>query len=338
MAGRIVSGLMSDATAPATGPATAPARRPERRPFRFSSPAAGILDAGALRDRVRTLEDLGYSTVTISDHFDDQLGPIASLMAAAEATTTLRIGALVFSNDFRHPAVVAKEAATLDVLSGGRLEFGLGAGWMDADYSRTGLVKDRPGVRIERLAESIEVIRSLWSEGPTTFHGEHYRIDDLDGLPKPVQQPRPPIIVGGGSEKVLRLAGGMADIVSLNPSMRSGRIDHTAGASSTPQATDDKLSWIRDGAGERFDQIELHVRLEVALVCDDPEPYFEGLSGGFGLTPDEARESPHALLGPPSMMIDRLVERRERWGLSYIGVPQEASEAMAPVGAALAGT
>ena len=311
---------------------------PDRRPFRFSSPAAGILDARALRDRVRNLEDLGYSSVTISDHFDDQLGPVATLMAAAEATTTLRIGALVFSNDFRHPAVVAKEAATLDVLSGGRLEFGLGAGWMDSDYTSTGLVKDRPGVRISRMAESLEVIRSLWSEGPTHFAGDFYTIDGLDGLPKPLQQPHPPVIVGGGSERVLRLAGEVADIVSFNPSMRSGKIDTTAGSSSTPEATDQKLAWIREGAGERYRELELHVRLEVALVCDDPDPYFDGLSGGFGLTPDQARQSPHALLGPPSMMIERLIERRERWGLSYIGVPQEASEAMAPVVAALAGT
>ena len=308
------------------------------RPFRFSSPITIAGSRVELRDQVRKLEDFGYSTATMSDHIDGQLGPIASLMAIAEASTTLRIAPLVFSNDFRHPVVLAKEAATLDLLSEGRLEFGLGAGWQDTDYDRAGIDHDPAGVRIARLAEALAVVKALWADGPLTHEGPNYRVTDLEGMPKPYQRPHPPIIVGGGARKVLELAGREADIVGFNPSMAAGRIDASAGPSATPRATDHKVEWVRAAAGDRFDHLELHVRLQLSIVVDDPEPLFEEIGGGFGLTAEEARHSPYALAGPVEAMVDALLERRERWGFSYIGIPYGAAEVMAPVVSKLAGT
>ena len=284
------------------------------------------------------LDDLGYSTATMSDHFNEQLGPIAALMAIAEASSRLRIGSLVFCNDYRHPVALAKEAATLDVLSEGRLELGLGAGWREEDYAQSGIALDRPGVRIARLAESLTVLKGLWGEGPVEHRGANFEVSGLDGMPKPLQRPHPPIIVGGGGRKVLELAAREADIVGLLPRMTAGRIDASAGASATPAATDEKLAWIREAAGERFGDLELHVRLEFAFVVDDPDPLFEAVGSGFGLTVDEARRTPHALAGPTDAMIDHLIERRERWGISYIGIPYESAEAMGPVVGKLVGT
>jgi probable F420-dependent oxidoreductase len=310
---------------------------PTRRPFRFSSAATGCTTRRELVDRARMLEDLGYSTITIADHFGDQLGPIATLMAVADATSTLRIASLVFCNDARHPAVLAKEAATLDLLSDGRLEFGLGAGWKASDYDTTGIPFDPAGRRIERMEESLQVIRALWADGPVDHDGAHYRIDGLEGTPKPMQRPHPPIAIGGGSKRILQFAAREADIVGFIPSMASGKVDERAGASATPEATDRRLEWIRDAAGERMSDLELQVRLEFALVTDDPDPLFEAMAGGFGLTPDQARATPYALVGPTSSMVELLEDRRERWGFSYIGVPRDVAEAMAPVVAKLAG-
>lgn len=284
------------------------------------------------------LEDLGFSTVTVSDHFGEQLGPIAALVTMAEATSTLRLAPLVLCNDYRHPVVIAKEIATMDLLSEGRLEVGLGAGWRISDYEVSGIPFDPPGVRIDRLGESIDLLKALWSGEPVHHEGRHFRVEGMAGFPLPVQRPHPPLIVGGGGRRVLSLAAREADIVGIIPSLTAGKVDASTGPEATPEATDQKLAWIREAAGDRFGDIELQVRLEVALVTDDPDPYFEALSGSFGLTPDQARGCPYALCGPVEAMVDQLLERRERWGLSYVGIPFEAVEAMAPVVAKLAGT
>lgn len=310
---------------------------PLRRPFRFSSPATGCNTRRELIDRAKLLEDLGYSAVTIADHFNDQLGPIATLMAIADATTSIRIAPMVFSNDYRHPAALAKEAATLDLLSEGRLEFGLGAGWKASDYATTGITFDDAVERIDRMAESLSVIKALWAEGPAKVVGRWYQVDGLEGTPKPFQKPHPPITVGGGSKRVIQLAGREADIVGFIPSMKAGVVDAQAGPSATPAATDRRLEWLRDAAGDRFEHLELQVRLELALVTDDPDPLFETMSGAFGLTPDEGRETPYALVGPTDHMVEQLERRRDRWGFSYIGVPLDAADALAPVVARLAG-
>jgi probable F420-dependent oxidoreductase len=310
------------------------------RPFRFtvqcSSPHA--VDARSWRELARRCEGLGYHALTVSDHLDEQLGPGPALMAAAAATTTLRIGAMVFCNDFRHPVALAKEAATLDVLSEGRFELGLGAGWLRTDYDRAGIPLDPPGVRIDRMAEAIAVIKGLWSGEPFDFAGSHYRIDAMAGTPRPVQQPHPPVFVGGGGRRMLTVAAREADIVGLNAAMASGAVDASIGADATAAATERKLAWVREAAGERWSRLEIQTRVHLAMVHDDRAAIAELLAAGFGLTPAEARDSPHALVGTVDQLVDDLVERRERFGINVIGLPLDAMEPFAPVVAALAGT
>jgi probable F420-dependent oxidoreductase len=310
-----------------------------RRPFRFgvqcSSPPS--VTAGSWAALARKVEDLGYTRLTVSDHLDEQLAPIAALMAAADATTTLRLGAMVFCNDYRHPVVLAKEAATLDVLSGGRFELGLGAGWMIADYRRAGIPLDPAGVRIERLEEAIEVIKGLFADAPLSYQGKYYQVDGLAGTPKPVQRPHPPLLIGGGGPRILRLAARHADIIGLNPTMASGVIDASAGPDATATVTDAKIELIRAAAGERFAGIELQVRVHLVVVTDDRAGLVSAFAPSFGLTPDEALTTPYALVGSVGQIIDDLLERRQRYGISAIGIGLDAIDAMAPVVAALAG-
>lgn len=310
----------------------------ELPPFRFgiqcSTPPD--LSARAWKDLARKVEDLGYHRLTVSDHLDDQLAPVAALMAAADATRTLRIGALVFCNDYRHPAVLAKEAATLDVLSDGRFELGLGAGWMSEDYARAGIPMDPPATRIARLEEAVEVIKALFGGSPVHHDGEHYRIDGLTGSPRPLQDPLP-LLIGGGGRKVLELAGRHAHIVGLNPKLTTGRIDASAGVDGTAAMTERKIAWIREAAGDRFGRIELHTRIHLALVTDQRDETADALAAGFGLSPEEALSSPHALVGTVEQIVEDLLERRERFGIASIGLSLDAMDTMAPVVAALSG-
>jgi probable F420-dependent oxidoreductase len=311
---------------------------PSPRPFRFTLQASRLGHPAELRPLARKAEDLGIAVLTVADHLDDQLAPITALMAVADATTTLRVGSLVFANDYRHPVVLAKEAATLDVLSGGRLEFGLGAGWMAHDYHSAGIAMDRPGVRIDRMEEALGIILGLWADGPVDHDGQHYRIEDLEGQPKPAQRPHPPVVIGGGGPRVLALAGRHADIVGLNPTLTAGVIDANAGPSATAEATEAKIAIVREAAGARFDRIELQTRIHLAIVSDDRQSMFDLFAEGFGLTPDQARHSPHALCGTVDQIVDDLVERRERFGISTIGLSASSLDDMAPVIARLAGT
>ncbi|MGQ0616805.1 MAG: TIGR03621 family F420-dependent LLM class oxidoreductase [Acidimicrobiia bacterium] len=310
------------------------------RPFRFGlqrSTAPGG-DARSWAEAARQAEGLGYSTLTIADHFGDQLSPLPALVAAADATTTLRLGTLVCCTDFRHPAALAKEGATVDLLSDGRLELGLGAGWMTADYERTGIAFDPPGVRVARMEEAVQIVAGLWQDGPFSFAGEHFRVQGLDGRPKPVQRPRPPLLVGGGGRRVLTAAARWADIVGVNVGLRRGVIDAETGPDATADATERKLGWVREAAGPRFDDLELHVRVHLVVVTDDRRSTAELLAGGFGLTPEQALASPHALVGTLAQIRDDLIERRERSGISYIGVSADAAEDLAPLVAELTGT
>jgi probable F420-dependent oxidoreductase len=306
------------------------------RPFRFCIQMKTATVGGDWAATARKVEDLGWSALTMADHFADELAPIPALMAAADATATLRVGTMVLGNDYRHPVVVAKEAATVDVLSGGRLELGIGAGWMASDYTGAGMALDRPGVRIARLAEAVAVIKGLFADGPCTFAGEHYRITGLDGLPKPVQRPHPPLVIGGGGERVLRLAAREADMVGINVNLAAGVIDERAFPDGTPESTERKIGWIRDEAGHRFDEIELQVRVHLALVTDDRYGTIAALAGGFGLTEGQARQTPHALIGTVEQICDDLVERRERYGISTLGMSADQLDAFAPVIARLA--
>jgi probable F420-dependent oxidoreductase len=307
-------------------------------PFRFGIQCRGPADPSGWRALARQVEDLGWSTLTIADHFDDALAPLPGLMAAADATTSLRVGTMVLSNDYRHPVVAAKEAATLDVLTGGRFELGIGAGWMTADYAAAGMPLDPAGTRVDRLGESVSVLKGLWSGAPFAFTGSHYRVDDLDGFPRPRTPGGPPLLIGGGGPRVLGLAGREADIVAVNVNLRAGVIDERAVPDGTPEATDRKVAWVREAAGDRAERIELQVRVHLAMVTDDRAAVVDELAPAFGLTPDEASTTPHALVGSVEEICDQLVERRERWGISYLGLSADQLVAFAPVIARLAGT
>jgi probable F420-dependent oxidoreductase len=309
------------------------------RRFRFGVTSRGAIDAQAWREQARKVEDLGYSTLFMPDHFSDtRFAPMVAIATAAEATTTLRVGMLVLGNDYKHPAVVAKEAATVDVLSDGRLELGLGAGWQLADYELLGLPYDSHGTRIARLEEAIAVVKGCFNDGPFSFDGEHYRITNYDAQPAPVQQPHPPLLVGGGGRKVLGLAGREADIVGINPNLREGVVGADAAQSTLREATEQKLQWIRDGAGERFDDLELQIRYFVAAITDDAMGLAQAIAPAFGVDPADALQSSVACAGTVGEVCDLLVQRREEWGVSYVVFGDDNFEAFAPVVARLAGT
>ncbi len=305
--------------------------------FRFGIQASSPMSGKEWSELARQTEDLGYSTLTMPDHFGNQMAPVPALMAAAAVTTTLRIGALVWDNDYKHPVVLAKELATIDLLSDGRLEVGIGAGWERADYDWSGIPYDPPGVRIDRLEEGLAVIKGHFGPGPFSFTGQHYSVTGLDGLPKPVQS-RVPILIGGGGKRVLSIAAREADIVGINGTMAAGAIGPEALASMTPDAVDEKVAIVKLAAGPRFDSLEMNVRAFVVSVTDDREGLAARLAGGFGMTPDAALRTPFALVGTVEQIIETLHERRERWGFSYVIVGTGDVEPFAPVVAALAGT
>ena len=308
------------------------------RRFRFGAQLSFAGSQDAWLAKARRVEDLGYATLCVPDHFDDQLAPVPALVAAAAATTTLRVATLVLSNDYRHPLVVAKEAATVDVLSGGRLELGLGAGWLASDYEQSGIPLDPPSVRIDRLEEGVAVVKGLLAGGKFSFRGRYYTVTDHPGTPVPVQKPRPPLLIGGGSRRILSLAGREADIVSVNFDLRSGSIGTQLGVTATAEATAEKVGWVREAAGDRFEAVELSCTAYLTMVTDDREGVAAGLGSGFGLDAGQVLAMPNFAIGTVDQIADELERRRDELGLSYVVVGGECQEAMAPVVARLAGT
>jgi len=311
----------------------------ERR-FRFGVMVTNVGSGKEMSELARRAEGLGYSTLFVPDHFvDHQLAPTVALAHAAAVTDTLRIGPLVLGNDYKHPVVLAREVGSLDLLSDGRLELGIGAGWMTVDYEKAWMTLDRPGVRIARLAESITILKGLLADGPFTFHGEHYRVTDLDGQPKPVQRPHPPFLIGGGGPKILALAAKEAQIVGINANLRSGEpTSPDAAHSLVPAATDEKLATLRAAAGDHFDDLEIQTLVGFVHETDDAAGIVEGMAGAFGVTPDDARMAPVTLVGTQGEMVELLEARRARWQMSYHVVGSEVLDTFAPIVAQLAGT
>jgi probable F420-dependent oxidoreductase len=310
------------------------------RKFRFAVLAKAATSAKQFRDLARRTEDLGYSTFYMPDHFvDHALAPLPGIAVAATATTTLRVGTLVLGNDYRHPVVLANDAATIDLLSDGRLELGVGAGWMTVDYERGGFALEPASVRIARLDEALTVIKGLMADGPFTFHGAHYRITDLDGEPKPVQHPHPPIVVGGGGPKVLALAAKHAQIVGINANLVAGDPHHARSIRSlTAAATDEKLDRLRTAAGAHFDDLEIQTLTGFVQVTDDRSAIAEGIAGVFDVPADVALETPAVLVGTLDQICQDLQARRDRWQMSYVVVPEESVDVFAPVVSRMAGT
>ncbi len=306
-------------------------------PFRFTIQASKCTSVAEVQETARQAEDLGYHALTVADHFDHQVGPIVSLAAAAQVTTDLRLGTLVMSNDYRHPVVIAKEIASLDQLSGGRIVFGLGAGWSIDDYTNAGLTMDRPGRRIDRLAEALDVFDALFSGAPVDHHGEFYNVTNMVGAPTPVQTPRPDLMLGGGGKRMLSLAGARADIVAVNVNLAGGRVDARVGSDATAERTDEKVAWIRAASTDRPTPPVLQVRMHVAAITDDVVGVAELFAAGLGLTPEDAMRSPFQIVGSVDQIVDELEARRAHWGFSDIGLSTSALHDFAPIVARLAG-
>lgn len=318
-------------------------------PFRFTAQVPDIGGStAAWRDDLARIEGMGFTTVALADHFTGgyELEPFVALTAAAMATT-LRVQTAVLGVDYRHPVLVHRMAATLDVLSEGRLELGVGAGWMRSDYAAAGLTYDRPGVRIERLAELIAVLKGLFADQPLTFKGEHYVVDGLRGAPAPVQRPHPPLLIGGGGRRMLNLAGREADIVGVNANLGAGDIGGHSVLDVGWESMVEKAAWAREGAvaaGRDPDALELSMAqwlLHVDESASANDAVLAKLGGRLGVDPDWLEAAPGVVVGPVSRCVEKLHELRERLGISYIQVhagPRGVDlEPVASVIAALAG-
>ncbi len=312
------------------------------RPFRFLADPGEIADGRQLAAEARRAESMGYSAMVLPDHLVEQLAPIPVLATVAAATEGLRIAPFVLNNDLRHPAVLAQDLASLDVLSGGRLEIAIGAGWNKPEYDRIGLPFEPVAVRSARLEEAVAVIKGTLGDGPFSFRGTYYTIADHDGYPKPVQRPHPPLFIGGGGRRTLSLAGREADIVGLAPRILAGQ--RADPRSFTIAAAEEKIGWVREAAGDRFDRIEFnvypsgtaitvtdHARREAAKVADRMRD-----RTGVELTVDEVLESPHVFIGSIDGFVEKFRMLRERLGISsfLVGTIDE----LAPVVERLAGT
>ena len=288
-------------------------------PFRFgvqlhASPSDGW------REHVQGIEKLGYSTVFWPDHFSSQWEPTAALAAVAAVTERLNVGTLVYDVDYRHPVVLAKAAATLHLISGGRHEFGIGAGWMESDYQEAGIAYDRPGLRIERLDEALQIIHSMWTEEKTSFSGKHYTIREVAQAAPLAKGERPRVLIGGGGKRVLSLAGRHADIVGINPTMVDGKITAETPRGLAPERVREKIGWVKTAAaaaGRDADAIEFNTLSFVIAVTDDPKPLREAISRNTGLSVEQVIDCPLFLTGPASEICDRLEQRREETGISY---------------------
>lgn len=315
------------------------------RPFRFIAPAPRLgHDPVGWRAELRRIEDLGFSTVSVGDHISRGwvLEPVTAMTVAAECTTRLRVLSLALANDYRHPVLLHKAMATLDVFSGGRVEIGIGAGWMASDFRAAGIPMDPPGRRIERLAESLQVLTGLFGPTPLTFDGEYYRVEDLDGLPKPVQIPRPPLLVGGGGRRMLSLAARTADIVGVHCSLPSGVQDAAAVADLAADRVAEKVRWVREAAtaaGRRIEDLEMQFSVyhtQVSRRGRDAGPNASSFAALMAQAGETLAGSPAVLVGDVEQCVDTLLERRERYGFSYLNLGADV-EAIAPVVARLAG-
>jgi probable F420-dependent oxidoreductase len=319
----------------------------DRPPFRFAVQATNAAGGREWRDTVRKVEDLGYSTLFLADHYlgpgpaqraahtpRQDLAPIAAMATAAAVTETLRIGCRVFCIDYHVPAVLAKEAATLDLLSDGRLELGIGAGWSDVEYDALGLDFDRPGRRIAKLAEVVALIRAHWQGDELDYSGDFVRVHGYAGRPRPVQQPHPPIMIGGGGQRVLSLAGREADIVSISSVPFVARDADGLDPQAVAQR---RIEFVRTAAGERYAQLDVESSPYFTEITDDPETVLGGLAKSTGIAADLLRDHPNVLIGSSESVVELLHSRRETLGVNYVTVQQTQIESFAPVVALLHG-
>lgn len=320
------------------------------RPFRFLADPGEVEDGPSLVAAARRAESVGYSVLVYADHVVNPFGFVPVLSTVAAVTERLRVAPFVANNDLRHPALLAQDLATLDVLSGGRLEVAIGAGWNRPEYDALGLPFEPVGVRVARLAEAVTVLKGCFGDGPFSFTGDHYRVTAHDGLPKPLQRPHPPLFIGGGGRRVLTLAGREADIVGLAPrtltTAPGSEVVRSDPRSITLAATEEKIAWIRDAAGDRFDALELNVypsgTATGPIVTDHARRTAADLADGIRsrtgieIRVDELLESPHVFVGSVDGLVAKLVELRQRLGISSFMLGD--IDTLAPVVERLAGT
>ena len=311
------------------------------KPFRFGVNFGHAQSRAEWQETARKVEDLGYATLTVPDHLTDLIAPMPALVSAAEATTHLRVGTYVLNNDLRHPVLVAREAASVDLLTDGRLQLGLGAGSIQSEYDQAGLAFDPGGIRVERLAEAVRIIKGLLKGEPVTLAGRHFRVTSHAIAPLPVQKPHPPILIGGNGPRLLALAAREGDIVGF-----SG-INFRRGGAAPPDLSgwrassiDERVQLVRETAGEeRYGQLELNALVQRVVVTDDRVKAADELTSRWTqLTPDEILQSPYVLIGTVDQMVEDLQARRDRWGISYYVVHEPYLDAFAPVVARLADT
>lgn len=324
------------------------------RPFRFSLQCFNAESPAHWREQIRKTEDLGYSTFFLADHFlsagpaldstyhpPQLLGAVPAIAMALEQTNTLRVGCRVFCNDYRHPFMLAKEAATMDYLSGGRLEFGIGAGWIKNEYAAVGLPFDEFPDRLGRMQEFVHAYKDFMRGEPLAINGEYIHWQGFHGTPAPAQKPWPPLMIGGGSRKILEFAGKEADIVSLNFNNRAGMLGPDGMSSGLAAATAKKIDWIRSGAGTRFADIELEIGAYNTIITDHQQATAQAIGDALGMSAEDILQHPHCLIGSVDFICEELLRRREAYGISYIAVLDDGQnnmvEAFASVVARLAG-
>jgi probable F420-dependent oxidoreductase len=313
------------------------------RPFRFLATVDEYAGAAELTSVARRAEAVGCSAFVVPDHLIGQYAVLPVLAVVAAATERLRVGTFVLNVGLRHPAVLAQDLATLDALSGGRLEIGLGAGWNRPEHDAIGIPFEPTGVRVKRLAEAIAVLKGCFAEGPFSYSGEHYTITGHDGVPKPAQRPHPPIFVGGGGRRLLTLAAREAQIIGLAPRLVNSDPPHVDAWSLTAAATEEKIRWIREAAGDRFGELELNTYATggPTVVTSDPRAEASRRADriraqtGVELTVEEVLDSPHVFIGSVRDLTRKFADLRERFGISSFLI--DDLDALAPVVQELAG-
>ena len=311
-------------------------------PFRFLADAREVGSIADLTETSRRAEALGIDTLVVPDHLIPQLGPIAGMAAIVAVSDRLRVSGFVLNNDLRHPAVLAQELASIDVLSGGRLDVAIGAGWNRAEYEAIGVPFDPTRVRQARLAEAIAVLKGCFGPGPFSFSGEHYTITEYDAHPTPIQQPHPPILIGGGGRRTLTLAAREADIVGFAP--RILPVGAPDPASITVDGTREKVGWVREAAGDRFDDLILNIYPSgvAPAIVDDPlrraAEFAESLTqrSGVSISAEEVLDSPHFFVNTVDGFVEKFTRLRSELGISSIMVGNLGE--LDPVVERLAGT
>jgi len=318
-------------------------------PFRFGIRTMTATSGSEVRTLARKAQDLGYWALLFTDHYagpgtamtsanhpPQPLAPIPMAVLAGECTERLRVGFRVLAADYHNPVVLAKELATIDEFTGGRLEIGLGAGWIESEYDAMGVPFQSAGARIERLEDVVTVIRQFMSGNEVQVRGRSgVSAHGFSGLPRPVQRPCPPIAIGGGGKRVLQLAARCADTIALNFDNRAGKLTPDGPRGSTRDRTLERLEWIREAAGERFPALNLEIGIAALGVGSDVAALAAPYEAFFGMRADEVAAHPHALIGDVAAIVEELHARRETFGFTTYTIRETEVERFAPVVGAL---